>query len=1095
MDEQPLDHYMRTSRQAAILPAHLDRVEIRTHSGVTLYDQGRALYTAAIDPATQFLYPTEHAPDLTWQHTARLAAFFDQGRRPGGPITSALAGAHQAVADRPLPIMDGASTHILLHRESLRHPAVTLSEPHIPLAVSYPNGTICRSEASGTLTSNEVVVPVSFMPTACLHQELIGQAPFTQCGCTAQYTNTDSTFNRADGAAVLMGQKAPTGNLWHTDLADLRPHAPPRTTRGPPVVAAFMALAAATIVGSSALARRYRTVQERVNYLQLLFGDRPTSTMVRMLNHGWIRADEGWPVTADSSRQYSTHAINIPSINVGHLNELRHGIRSTKPVAFPPPRSTPSPTPDADEPCPPDTCDIKLVERLGWHADQKGPYKQPSYQGHTHDMVAVYNGFVIAVPCKGSSGAAQIAAFREIREYFNEHSVHPPAAYVRVDAMASHQVRQWFTKHETNPKMRLQYVQPGCHRANHAEKAIQDWERAQLSAMARIGAGFPLAYWNELRPRLMVTLNHTRPSTPDPSISAWHWLHGERYDFTAHPLVPNAALISRQVDADKRGSNGDKSCLAYALGPAWDHWRSQRILVKESDGNWGIQYEQQFDLHVHDHIKLPLIGPVEELVLAVQDLTGALNRADITTIRAAEGAEVLAPLGQTLLQAAQAASDRLLFVQPDLPFGQSLAPALVSPHPASVAGGGAEQRVVVPVPPQRVAVSDPAPKTESLAAPPRPRPRLAPVVSQYHTRSKPLFSPRANLAQQGLVSWDASTQQAVLQSTPQVLQPPTPRGALFASALIGMAAASTIAGCQRLAPKTPPPVPDPATLADPSFLAKILEGAPLTLQETAAWHAWVARKNADRPLFEEELVIPCALPASANHVLNLNEDGTPITWATVIKGPHGKEWLASLGVEFDRLFDLHCWHAIFRRDLPPGTIPTYLSKAVREKIKTPDPPAAPYLQRRVRGALGGDRVNSEGATRCNTAEAEVLRSLFNSIASDGADYFTFDVNDFYLGTPLPKGQEAYVKVPVSLFTDEILDRRDLRQYIHDGHILLCATQAMYGLRNAGRLSKEYLDRVLAARGYFEDALVPCIYRHTSNGVIFCLVVDDFAVKL
>ena len=486
---------------------------------------------------------------------------------------------------------------------------------------------------------------------------------------------------------------------------------------------------------------------------------------------------------------------------------------------------------------------------------------------------------------------------------------------------------------------------------------------------------------------------------------------------------------------------------------------------------------------MHDHVKLPLIPPVEELRLAVQDLTHAINRADTNAIRAAEGAEALAPLGQTLLQAAQIASERLLFVSPSPPHPTSTSlPDLV---PAPAQDSGLEQRVVVPVLPQRVPASGPAPKPEFVADPPPPRSR--PVVSDYHTRSKPVPAPRANLAQQGYVPWGADVDAAVLLHTHLRPPPPLVSGALMAAALIGVAAASTVAGCQRLAPKMGPLIPDPATLADPPFLSKILEGVPLTPLETAAWHAWVAYKNADQPanaFSAGEFALPCAIPASANHVLNLNDDGTPITWATVIKGPHGREWLASLGVEFDRLFDLQCWHAIYRRDLPPGIIPTYLSKAVREKMKTPDPPAAPYIQRRVRGALGGDRVESEGATRCNTAETEVIKAFLNSVVSTDSDYFTVDINDFYLGTPLPKGQEAYVKVPIALFTDDILDRRGLRQYIHDGHILLCATQAMYGLRTAGRLSKEYLDRLLAARGYFEDHLVPCIYRHTTNGVTF-----------
>ena len=43
-------------------------------------------------------------------------------------------------------------------------------------------------------------------------------------------------------------------------------------------------------------------------------------------------------------------------------------------------------------------------------------------------------------------------------------------------------------------------------------------------------------------------------------------------------------------------------------------------------------------------------------------------------------------------------------------------------------------------------------------------------------------------------------------------------------------------------------------------------------------------------------------------------------------------------------------------------------------------------------------------------------------------------------------------------------------------------------------NKDKLDNILLASGYTEDPIVPCVYRHSSYGVTFALVVDDFAVK-
>ena len=57
---------------------------------------------------------------------------------------------------------------------------------------------------------------------------------------------------------------------------------------------------------------------------------------------------------------------------------------------------------------------------------------------------------------------------------------------------------------------------------------------------------------------------------------------------------------------------------------------------------------------------------------------------------------------------------------------------------------------------------------------------------------------------------------------------------------------------------------------------------------------------------------------------------------------------------------------------------------------------------------------------------------------------------------------------------------------------VCKT--IYGLKNAGALSKSKLDNILSAGGYSEDPNVPCVYKHATNGVTFVLVVDDFCIK-
>jgi hypothetical protein len=47
---------------------------------------------------------------------------------------------------------------------------------------------------------------------------------------------------------------------------------------------------------------------------------------------------------------------------------------------------------------------------------------------------------------------------------------------------------------------------------------------------------------------------------------------------------------------------------------------------------------------------------------------------------------------------------------------------------------------------------------------------------------------------------------------------------------------------------------------------------------------------------------------------------------------------------------------------------------------------------------------------------------------------------------------------------------------------------MYGFPQAGRIAHRYLvDEVLGPAGYIQDPMVPCLFRHVDNGVVFTLI--------
>jgi hypothetical protein len=103
-----------------------------------------------------------------------------------------------------------------------------------------------------------------------------------------------------------------------------------------------------------------------------------------------------------------------------------------------------------------------------------------------------------------------------------------------------------------------------------------------------------------------------------------------------------------------------------------------------------------------------------------------------------------------------------------------------------------------------------------------------------------------------------------------------------------------------------------------------------------------------------------------------------------------------------------------------------------------------------------------------------------------------DIGSFYLETPLARYE--YMKFPIALFPEHIIEQYDLKQHVQKGFIYVEIRKAIYGLPQAGILANQLLRKRLAPAGYYEVAHTPGLWRHVSRPIQFSLVVDDFGVK-
>ena len=144
---------------------------------------------------------------------------------------------------------------------------------------------------------------------------------------------------------------------------------------------------------------------------------------------------------------------------------------------------------------------------------------------------------------------------------------------------------------------------------------------------------------------------------------------------------------------------------------------------------------------------------------------------------------------------------------------------------------------------------------------------------------------------------------------------------------------------------------------------------------------------------------------SANSAtLNLDVTGKPLTYATAIHGPDRHHWIAAEVEEFNRLFATKTLTPLHIADQPIDRRKdtTYYNPQV--KIKRDESGNISY---RIRGTIGGDRINYPGETTALTAAMSVVKLLLQAAMSENVKVLTINAQDYYLNTPLTRPAEVY----------------------------------------------------------------------------------------
>jgi hypothetical protein len=140
---------------------------------------------------------------------------------------------------------------------------------------------------------------------------------------------------------------------------------------------------------------------------------------------------------------------------------------------------------------------------------------------------------------------------------------------------------------------------------------------------------------------------------------------------------------------------------------------------------------------------------------------------------------------------------------------------------------------------------------------------------------------------------------------------------------------------------------------------------------------------------------------------------------------------------------------------------------------------------RVRGTVGGDKIDYPGDKAALTAAGDTVKLFVNAAVSRGEKFATADIDDFYLNTDLPSPEFMRVllrQIPLAIQQQFGIYNPQADQ-LRDA-VYVRINKTMYGLPQAGILSQQQLVRHLAKYGYYPSPNTPCLFKHESRPIAF-----------
>ena len=652
------------------------------------------------------------------------------------------------------------------------------------------------------------------------------------------------------------------------------------------------------------------------------------------------------------------------------------------------------------------------------HTDQTGKFPVTSQRGYRYIMVGIHidANYIFCETMKNRTEGEMITAYQKMVDRMELAGL--GLKHHRLDNECSENFKKCIRRNN----MTWELVPPDCHRRNMAERAIQTFKNHFVAILSGVDDRFPLSLWCHLVRPAELTVNLLRQSNVAPKMSAYAHVHGQ-HDYMRKPFAPLGCSVMAHVKPKNRRTWDTHGEVGFNIGTSMEHHRCFHVYIVKTRAT----RVSDSIFFKHQYITNPQVTPETLILKAAAELTSALKG---TVSRETETAEALAKVSELFLKIAESKAARTTAREQRNANRTHPEARRAVPPPRVELPTAPPPRVNVPTvddcrvlggrmqivrPPNDVQIVIPPPEMQIVNTPVR----IASVTLHREKHGPPSARPN-------YISQDEEDEQ--------------PRG-----------------------------------YNTRSRTTSIMQEAMLACIDITKPHFVVSAKQMANRKFPMTWL--CEM---ANSVLG--ENGELLEYRHLTANPKTREtWTHSYGNELGRLAQgmpgrVKGTDTIFF--IPRQAVPKERTKDVTyglitclirpEKIEEPN---------RTRLVAGGDRVHYPFDAGTPTADLLTVKLLINSIISTpGARFFTMDIKNFYLCTPMERYE--YMRLKLSDMPDDVIAHYKLRDIATpDGYVYCEIRQGMYGLPQAGIIAQELLAKRLKEHGYSQSETTPGLWTH------------------